>query len=180
MNHRLICLSLACISFFAAVARAEDAPNPAYAAWEKYNVGSSARYVGNTKTMGLDTTIETRVTLSSKNPSRVVLDIERKVTTTGEAAEESTETVEVPAKLPSTSVPAMVGEEDLQFQGKTYRCRVYLIVETKNANTKSQIAMATRTWMNDQFPGGVLKVDSKTEGPIALNTQIDLKEYKVK
>lgn len=172
MKHTMV--TVFAVLALASSAAAQQVDNPAYAAWVKFNEGSMARYTGNTKTMGMDTTIESSITLKSKSSDRVVVEIRRKVTTQGDTVEEPVVTQAIPAKVPPERAPKQNGEVDLENDGKVLRCRIY----ERGEVLKEGINLMTRTWMSDTVPGGVVRIESKTEGHISMNTFIDLKEFK--
>jgi hypothetical protein len=159
----------------AAPAAAQDVANPAYTAWARFEPGAMARYSGNSKTMGIDTTVETSIRLVSKASDKVVVEVTRKVTTAGETVDESPRKEEIRATVPAGRGMTPVGEETIAAMGRQFQTRVY-----QRTEAGGEIRALVRTWMSDDVPGGVVKVDSRTEGPVAMSTLIELKEFRVK
>jgi len=159
---------------FTRVAVAQDVPNPLHAAWARTKLGATVVHTGNSKTMGLDTTIETTTKLQSRAADRVTLEVLRKVTTLGKTTDESKVTQDIRSTLPAAEKMTLIADANEVFlNGNTYRCKVY-----ENLMQQGEIKLLTRTWLCDEVPGGVVKIEARTEGPIAMNTSIELKEIK--
>jgi hypothetical protein len=69
------------------------------------------------------------------------------------------------------------GEEEISVGGKSYKCRVYQ-QQRKQGEPPNQVFLYARYWMNDQIPGGIVRIDSRTEGQLAIATTIELKSHK--
>lgn len=168
-------LIVACLltTLCAAVATAQDVPNPAYEAWSKFKPGATAKVVGSTKTMGLETVVEITTRLVEVTPQQATVEVSAVITSGGNRVEQAPERAPVAARVKQSEAPAPVGEEEITVNGQKYHCRVYELKKTEDGTT-----LTARTWMSDQVPGGIVKVESVTSGQVASDTRFELKEFK--
>lgn len=170
---RLACLFLIVGTVVAAPAAAQDVPNPAYEAWSKFKPGATARIVGSTKTMGMETTVEITTKLVEITPQQATVEVSAVINAGGNKMEQPAERAPVAARVKQADSPAPVGEEEVTLDGKKYRCRVYELKRTEDGTT-----VVARTWMSDEVPGGIVKVESSTQGAVVSDTRFELKEFK--
>ena len=169
-----LCLVAPWVALGAQPVVAQDVDNPRYAPLAALKPGTTLVYSGNSKTMGLDTTVETTLRVQRVSEQSVLLEVTRKVTTQGATVDEPAMKQEITARLPATEKITLVGDDnDVYLKGKNYRCKIY-----EQISRSGDMAMSIRTFMSDEMPGGVVKIESRTEGPVAMNTTIELKEVK--
>ena len=68
----------AVVLLFSHVAVAQNTPNPLYSAWMKFKPGATATYSGESRTLGIDATIETSLKLVSVASDKVTIEVRRK------------------------------------------------------------------------------------------------------
>ncbi|MCS7033967.1 MAG: hypothetical protein NZ561_08220 [Phycisphaerae bacterium] len=168
---RFLAASLAPLLLTAA-AGAQSVANPLYSAWVRFETGATSRYTGVSRTLGVETTIETTMKLIEKAGDRVVIEVSRKVTSGDDTVEESPRKEEIRAMIAQEAAMVPAGEEPATAGGKEYPCRVY-----QQQRKEGDLLLLSRFWLSDEVPGGIVKIDSKVEGPIAINTLLELKSF---
>lgn len=156
----------------AARAAGEEVANPAYDAWSKFKPGATTRVAGSTKTMGMETTLEINTKLLEVAADKVTLEVSASITMNGNKMDQPAQKQEVKAKVQKEDIPAPAGEEQITVDGKTYNCKVYALTRTQEGTT-----ISAKSWMSDEVPGGVVRVESRTEGAVVSDTRFELKEY---
>lgn len=160
------------VLLFCAVAPAEEISNPAYEAWAKFKPGASTRVIGSTKTMGMETTLEINTKLLEVEADQVTLEVAASITMNGNKMDQPAQKQQVKARVQKADVPAPAGEEQVTINGTTYNCKVYAMTRTQDGTT-----ISAKSWMSDQVPGGVVKIESRTEGSVVSDTRFELREY---
>lgn len=170
---RLLVASLAALLVLVAPSpvSAQEVANPAYEAWKNFNPGSRTRVAGSTKTMGMETGLEITTTLKSVTPEKVTLEVSTTTTVANNRVDHSTQLQEVPAVGKAENLPTPAGEERITVNGTAYNCKVYAIGKSEDGTT-----IIARTWMNEGVPGGVVRLESRSEGAVVSDTRLELKE----
>lgn len=161
---------------FSQVALAQNVPNPMYSAWMKFKPGATATYSGESRTLGIDATIETTIKLVNVASDKVTIEVRRKVTSGSDTVEQPATTETIQAVLPASIAMAADPDEEIEVNGRKYKCRVFRAQQVESADGKKvDLGLVSRTWLSEEVPGGIVRVDARTEGAIGLSTSLTLK-----
>ncbi len=159
--------------------------NPDYAHWAKFKVGSFATMkntslVGGHKSVALQTK-----TLKSVAKDKIVIEISMEVV--GMEHKIPPQKMEIPAKILRPATPEAVttqptdkpdfktkeGDETLEIDGKKIKVH-WIESETK----VGQIITKSKAWSSEDVPGRMVKITSRTEGPVESSTEGILSKMK--
>jgi hypothetical protein len=164
------------VLLFSDVALAQNTPNPLYSAWMKFKPGATATYSGESRTLGIEATIETSIKLVSVASDKVTIEVRRKVTSGSDTVEELAKTETIQALLPAGITMVADPDEQIEVNGKSYKCKVFRAQQVESADGKKvDLGLVSRTWLSEEVPGGIVRVDARTEGAIGLSTSLTLK-----
>jgi len=153
--------------------RADDVvDNPRYQGWAKFNVGSSATYTGEVGQGAAKGEVERTYKLAEKADDHVVVEITTTTTTAGNIKTIPVQKMTIPAKMPKADVTELAKEE-VEAAGKKYPCTVYELTNYVPKLKDSKL----KAWMNDEIPGGFVKMDVKAETSSMTTT---LKSFEAK
>ena len=181
--------TILCVSLFALclanIARADDQiDNPAYKSWAKFNKGTSVTYSTQATTMGNTSNITTTETLMDVTPDAVTVQMSLSMVVAGNTMNMPGQTQTIPAKITkpadaATTQPvdasATTATEDVQAAGKTFSCKKTTATLNQNGMTAT-----TTSWMCDDVPGSMVKMQSNSTGSMTATTSMMLTAIDVK
>ncbi len=183
---RRMCLTLVLLASAAGFASAADIDNPEFAAWAKFNKGASV--TKKTIDTVADSIIEntTTLTLVEVGADKLVLED----VTVGKTKGGETKLPPMKRTIPKTlKLPAGAKADDFKG-GKpkgTYEEGTETVkaggAEIKTtwykAKTESNgVKTETKTWVSDDVPGGVVKLERTIVGALTTTRKTDLVEFK--
>jgi uncharacterized Zn-binding protein involved in type VI secretion len=177
-------LCLGALAASPAPARADDKPaappatkkidNPTYTEWAKFKVGAFVETTTETTQMGQTSTMKSTTKLVELTADKAV--IESSVVTMAGGQEyampatkrDEPKTIEVPdVKAPEPKDKPVVkeGEETIEVTGKKVACKTHeMTMDISGMKTWS------KTWLTKEIPGGMAKMESKTDGKVGEMT----------
>ncbi len=181
--------TILCVGLFsvclANIARADDQiDNPAYKSWAKFNKGTSVTYSTQATTMGNTSNITTTETLMDVTPDAVTVQMSLSMVVAGNTMNMPGQTQTIPAKITrstgaATTQPvdasATTATEDVQAAGKTFSCKKVTATMNQNGMTAT-----STSWMCDDVPGGMVKMESNSTGSMTATTSMMLTAIDVK
>lgn len=174
---------------FVAPCAAEEVEHPIYRSWAKYPVGTSITTKSVTKGVtreGVEATITTTVktTLAQVDDQKIVLEKLATSDATGVMTDSPVQTYEQRRMFPllpgikaeDVGKPLKAsknGEETIKVLGKEIKA-----VWFDSSYRGDAGEVFTRTWMNDDYPGRMVKSSTKVPGGKS-STEIEVIEFKV-
>ena len=161
MRIRRLVLVVGAMLSCAGLVRAEQVSNPQFENWKKFNEGSSATVTTTIEAKGQKINTESTNKLTAKADDQVTVEMSGTVEVAGQKRPIPPQSQKVPAKVEKEDAPVQVGEatEKVEAAGKTFDCKVY---EITKALGNGQTVKA-KTWLNSEVPGGVVKMEAKSE-----------------
>lgn len=182
--RRTFC-SLAVLALAVSVARAEDIANPEFGSWAKHKKGTSITMKTVTSTGGMNIEILTTTTLLEVGADKITVETATVTKLNGMefkapgVKREIGKTVNVPkgaAKLdPAGKPPGTVedGTETVKVGGTEIKAK-WFKAKLDVAGTKTE----SKTWMSDDVPGLMVKMEATTTGAAASTIKMELIEFK--
>lgn len=174
--RRISLVALAMMFAIGFSVRAEQIENPSYKNWAKFKPGSSHTMKGTTTAMGQNIDTEVVTVLKEVTDDKVVLEIAATVNMGGNAMPQPKQTQEVKKMVekgdPNVTDPdayAKATEEDVKIGDTTYKCKLVETTKTQGGTT-----MKMKAWMCEEVPGGVVKLDGKGEGEMAISMNMQM------
>ncbi|HRK32090.1 MAG TPA: hypothetical protein PLD59_13555 [Tepidisphaeraceae bacterium] len=173
----------ACVAL-AQAAATELVANPLFTAWANQKLGTIVVHSGSSKNIGLEVFIETVTTLESIAADEVTLRVEQTVTEAKKDPVKSRFTQTIASKVHPDQARLLANGVEVTVGGNTYLCAAYesvkVVGESGGATTVPSVpfGISHRQFMSDQVPGGIVKIEAHTDGPIAMKTIIDLVEIR--
>ncbi|HTL29438.1 MAG TPA: hypothetical protein VL282_09455 [Tepidisphaeraceae bacterium] len=142
-------------------ARAEQVANPQFDHWTKFGEGSSATVTTTIDAGGQKMSSESTNKLTAKAEDNLTVEISGSMEVAGQKHTIPTQTQKVTKMVEKADAPQQVTEktEKVEAAGKTFECKVY---ELTKALPNGQTIKA-KTWMSTDVPGGVVKMEAKSE-----------------
>jgi hypothetical protein len=149
---------------------AEMVPSPQYTSWAKQKPGTVVTMQSNLNAAGMAMTMDLTQTLKEVTPDKAVVEVAMKMNMGG-MNQENKQTNEIAAKVAKGHevIPAdfegtakQVANEKITVNGKAYDCQVYEI-----SGDTPQGKSAGKLWHTPEIPGGMAKMEMKTEGQMA-------------
>ena len=161
MQIRRLVLVVGAMLSLAGVSRAEQVANPAFENWKKFEAGSTSTMSMTIEAGGQKMKSETVNKLASKADDVITVEVTGTMEVLGQKQTIPTQTQKVAAKVEKDDAPTQVGEstEKVEAAGKTFDCKVYELAK-KQANGQT---VKAKMWMNDDVPGGIVKMEAKSE-----------------
>lgn len=171
-NARAFALGLALVAA-AGLARAEETvDSPLYKQWAKFKAGTSVTYKQQTDVAGQKMDGEATYTLLEVTPTEAVIEIKNTMTMPdGKKIDTPAQKMPYPAKIPKSQAPpdpaapkeetnepkpkVTEGTEEVEISGKKYKCKT-----TATEMTQGDQKMVSKTWMSDDIPGGLVKMET--------------------
>lgn len=173
-NTRTLAFGLALVAA-AGLARAEETvESPLYKQWAKFKPGTFVTYKQVTEVADQKMAGEATYTLLEVAPEQVVIEIKSSMTMPdGKKLDTPPQKMPYPAKIPKSEAPPEAtkeekpdpakpkiteGTDEVEVSGKKYKCKT-----TATEMKQGDQTMVSKTWMSDDIPGGLLKME--TTGP---------------
>ena len=157
----------------ASTVRAEDVDNPEYVQWSKFKVGSFVTMKMETETGGNKTEMENTTTLVELTKEKAVIETKGHMMMGGNKIDIPANKREIPAKVKKAEggkgegPKAKEGNEEIEVGGKKVKCK------TVEADTEaSGMKTHSKTWMCEEIPGHVAKMESHSEGAMKSSTKM--------
>ena len=170
----------------AAAAAQEKVDNPEFANWSKHKKGTAVTLKVTTDFGGMNTESRFTTTLVDVQPDKVVLETTGVSTVNGMEIKAPSMKRDVPKEV---ILPASVkkedytaqkppgtfeqGEETVKVAGGEFKAKWY---KTKSSAAGNEVE--SKSWMSDDVPGRVVKLESATKGAAAIKTKMELVEVK--
>ncbi len=174
-------LLLVVLALPGATAFAEElVPNPEYEGWASFRVGATVRIESETSVEATKSVTRTTTQLLEVASDRLVLE---STVTTISGGKELTAPVrkrEVPSKISKDDLPkpdpsnTKEGDEELDVGGRKVAC--HFVEVTRIVDGKKSV---TKTWTSKEVPGGLVKMESTTEGTPATTARSLAIDWKV-
>ena len=166
-------------------ASAEDAENPEFASWSKFKKGTTATLKMTTTAANNTSEILMTTTLVEVGADKLVVETSTVTKFNGmefkaAAKRDVTKTIKLPdgvkkddakgGKVPGTYEE---GTETLKIGGTEIKTKWYK-AKAEVAGNKTE----SKTWMSDEVPGSLVKMETTTTGPAAGTLKMELIEFK--
>ncbi|MEZ6183973.1 MAG: hypothetical protein R3F62_03065 [Planctomycetota bacterium] len=157
-----------------------DVDNPEFQSWSKFGVGSMVEYKVQSEAAGTKTESTMTVTLVEKTDDKVVLETKTTMVVAGNEMTMPAQKRDVPAKLKEQEGQAgeneaQEGKDEVEAAGKTLSCKT-----TQSVTESNGMKTTSKVWTCDDVPGGMVKMESKTEGSVSSNTEMNLVKLETK
>ena len=185
MRRMAMLLSACGLMAVCASVRAED--NPMYTQWAKFKPGTSTTIVTSSEAAGQTSKTETKTTLSEVTPDKVVIETAMSMEAGGQKMDMPAQKTEIPKKMetpPATPNATPAAQPDMPKPvSKTSDASVTVPAGTfKGKLTESTMEMAgskttSKVWTSDDVPGGMVKMESVTDGAMKATAKSELKAF---
>jgi hypothetical protein len=171
---------VACVGMLASAAFAEQVDNPQYQSWSKFKPGTTVTMKSDSvmKVQGNEMKNASTITTKLLDISPTEATVETTMLANGQ--ESKLPPQKIPAKTEKAAVPADApkadmkeGTDKVEIAGKTYNAKT--VETTSDANG---MKTTSKTWMSDEVPGGMLKMESNSTGSMESKTTMTLVEVK--
>jgi imidazole glycerol phosphate synthase subunit HisF len=182
--RRAFC-SLAVLALAVSAARAEDVANPEFASWAKHKKGTSITMKTVTSTGGMNIEILATTTLLEVGADKVTVETATVSKINGMefkapgAKREIAKTVTVPGGTPKVDPKAKPpgtvedGTETVKVGGVEIKAK-WFKAKVDVAGNKTE----SKTWMSDDVPGLMVKMEATTTGAATSSVKMELIEFK--
>jgi hypothetical protein len=172
---------LTCALSSSTVRAEEQVDNPQYQGWSKFAAGTAVKYTQTVEAMGQKQDVQVTMTLVSISPEKATIETKATITVQGQTQETPAQKMDIPAKVnkseamevgqPAPNIKAEVkqGEEKVEAAGKTYDCKW-----TEVKSTQQGTDVVAKTWLSDDVPGRLVKMEATTSGAMASSTKMTL------
>ena len=164
--------SLALLGLCGGVAAAEDlVPNPEYQSWSAFKAGALATVETTTDAAGSKSTVKNTTKLVELSDEKAVLETTTTTTADGEETAMPAQKRDVPARIDKPAPPKedepkpTEGDEDVMIGDRKVSCHWVQIVRESSGSK-----VTTKTWTSKSVPGGLVKMESKTESDGSVTT----------
>lgn len=174
-------LAIAVVGMLGATAFAEQIDNPQYTAWAKFKAGTTVTTKSETsmKMAGNENKTSTTMTtkLSEITPTEATVEttMESNGTSTPLPARKIPAKIDKPADNTAAAPKADVkeGTDKVEVAGKSYNAKTTETTSEANGNKT-----VSKTWMSDEIPGGMAKMESSTSGAMEMKTTMTVTDIK--
>jgi hypothetical protein len=165
----------------------EMVDNPQYAGWSKFKAGTSVKYAQNTVAMGQTTNGEITMTLIAITPEKATIQTKMSMMMNGKNMDMPAQQLDIPAKVTkaeaketgepagSANADTKQGTERIEVAGKSYDCKWTQVTSEQN-NMKA----VAKTWLSDEVPGKMVKMEATTTGQANSTTKMTLASIETK
>lgn len=165
----------------AALAAEDLVDNPQYAGWSKFKPGTSVKYSQATVAMGQNTEGEIVMTLIAITPEKATIETKMSMVMEGKKVDMPAQKLDIAAKVPksqakdtgepdgSAKAETKQGAEKIEVGGKTYDCKW-----TEVTSDQNKMHMIAKTWLSDEVPGKMVKMEATTTGEMASTVKLTL------
>lgn len=163
------------------LARAEEqVDNPQYQGWSKFKAGTTVTYVQTIEAMGQKQEMKITMTLLSISPEKATVETKAAMSAAG-APQPPAQKIDIAAKVnkseaqdvgqpaPNIKAETKQGEEKVEAAGKSYDCKW-----TEVTSTQQGMNVVAKTWLSDEVPGKLVKLEASTTGAMASTTKMSL------
>ena len=162
------CLMLAALSlsmfFLPHAVRADEKVNPAFDAWTRYTVGSSATYENTTDSPQGHSSTTISITLLEKADDHVVVETSQMtMVIAGQSHTIPPQKQTIPAAPDPAKAETEIGSEDVTAAGQTFHCKIYT-----PAHPRSGVMGQIKIWATKDVPGGAVKIEINS-GPMKIS-----------
>jgi hypothetical protein len=180
--------ALALCATLTATAWAEPVENPQYTHWSQFGVGSFAKSAGTSSASGFETTMTMTVTLVELSDEQAVIERSVAVEMAGQTMETPAQTEVVPAMIEEADVEDFnnpegkvdEGDEELEVAGQTIQTH-WIEIDTSTTDPENAEGAAHgKTWLSEQVPGMLVKMDMTTTGANPTSMQMEVTEFEAK
>ena len=133
---------------------AQEKDNPQFEAWKNFKPGSWVKHQMKMETGGQQIESETTTTLLEQTAEKIVVEVKNKMKVGGQTMEMPAQKQEItpaPDKAKQGEIKKE-GDEEVQLNGKTYKCTVYSSTVTEGGQN-----MKGKFWISKDVPGGMVK-----------------------
>lgn len=165
----------------------EMVENPQYASWAKHNPGTSVVMAMTTDAQGQHMEMEITQTLVEVTDDKVVIEVKNKMQMMGQTHEMPAQTVDIDAKVAKDKASAVnlppgatgtskeIGTEKIEIGGKSFECTV-----TEFSGEFQGTSSTGKVWSHKDIPGTVAKTEVETQGQVAANVSMQVKQINPK
>jgi hypothetical protein len=181
-------IALCGLALICSTVRAGQVENPAYKEWAKYKPGTSITIATTSDAGGQTSKVETKTTLKEVSDDKVVLETAMSMDAGGQKMDMPAQTTEV--KKMMDEMPAMPNAQTQTADAKANTKTTDESVTTAAGTFKAKCTEATmeangskttsKTWTSDEVPGGMVKMEATTDGPMKSTTKSELKAFEKK
>lgn len=180
----LMFISVCCLMFVTTSVCAEQIENPQYKEWAKYKPGTSTTMATTSDAGGQTSSMETKTTLKEVTDDKIVLDISMSMDAGGQKMNMPAQTTEIkkmidaPAAADATAAAnapkpdTKTSDESVTVGAGTFKAKV-----TEATMDAGGSKTTSKTWMSDDVPGGMVKMEASTDGPMKSTTKMELKAF---
>jgi hypothetical protein len=136
-------------------ARADDSKvNPAFDAWSRFGVGSSATYEDAIDSPQGHTTTTLSIKLVGKAADHVVVETSQaSIVIAGQSKTIAPKQTTISSTYDPTKEIKQIGTEDVTAAGQTFSCKI-----VTPAHPRSGVMNQIKVWASDQVPGAAVKI----------------------
>jgi hypothetical protein len=171
---------LACSS----AAFAEQIDNPAYTQWAKFKEGTTVTTKSETDMAGNKSEMEITKTLTAISADKATIETKMTMINAGTPMALPAQSADIPAKIDKPATPAATdqpkpdvkeGTDTVDVAGKSVSCKT-----TESTMTVNGMNIASKTWMSDDVPGSLVKMESTTTGAMSGTTKMAITAMTIK
>jgi hypothetical protein len=160
MTRRYLILASLVLSTFvlAQAVRADDKVNPAFDAWSRFGVGSSASFDTTTDSQQGRSTAAISIKLIDRADDHVVVETSPMTTViAGKSITIPAQQKTIPAAFdPAKDEMTEIGSEDVTAAGQTFSCKIYTPAHPRSA-------LKVKIWSSKDVPGGAVKIEISSD-----------------
>ncbi len=168
---------------------ADTIDNPQYTSWAKFKVGTSVTLKTESDMGGMNSQMETTMTLLELTPDKAVVETKMSMNAAGHQMDMPARKMDIPAKIekpaptlngatPATEpakVDAKQSTEEIDVAGKKIKCKVVEATTVTNGMTTK-----SKSWTSEEVPGGLVKMEATMEGPAKGTTKMAVTAMTIK
>lgn len=149
----------------------QDVDNPEYKNWSSCKAGSWVTFKLESEAAGNKTEMEQTHKLVEINADKAVLETSGKMVVAGNTMDLPASKRDIAAKMKKVEgkegEKPKEGDEEIEVGGKKVKCH-WVESNTEASGTKTW----AKSWMCDDIPGRIAKVESKSEGSMASSMKM--------
>ncbi len=163
---------------------AEKIDNPEYLNWKQFKAGATVTIEHISKAAGNETKIVTTTTLKELTDKKAVVSSQTMMSVAGKEVKQPAQDREIPATFDKPTIPegekkpdieTKEGTETLTVDGQEIACKWVKSTVKTDDNTS-----VTKVWNSDAVPGGLVKMESSTDGAMKVETKMMVTSFKTK
>jgi hypothetical protein len=184
MRRTFCSFSVICAMMLVGIARAEQMENPAYKQWAKFKPGTSATMTNETVAAGQTTKSEMKSTLKEVTDDKVTIEVATTMEVAGQKMAGPAQSIEIkkmvdkpadgakPAsdkEQPHFKSEAKTSDEEVKVGAGTFKA-----TKTESNSEASGMKTKATVWTSEEVPGGIVKMESTTDGSFKSETKGEL------